>query len=141
MATQNQRAHARYPLWLPVEVQAEDGGARRQGTLCDLSEGGALVWGYWTEETSGTLSFGFSYRGRRFELIGEVVGTEAMWDTVVAHIRFSSGPGPGSEQLRELLEDLRRNFEEHQRYLAFRADDDPGLGRTATQYPGDRASA
>lgn len=141
MATQNQRAYPRYPLWLPVEARTRPGGDRRQATLCDLSRGGALVWGYWSEATRGEMTFSFNYRGRRFELTGDVVDTEPMWDTVLAHVRFADGAGESQDELTELLDDLRVNFEEHQKYLAFRADDDPGLARTATQYPGERASA
>ena len=141
MATRNQRAHPRYPLWLPVEVSSGEGAPPRQGTLCDLSEGGALIWGYWPEATDRDISFSFLYRGRRFELSGDVVETEPMWGTVVAHVRFNPGAAGNAGPLHQLLEDLRVNFEEHQKYLAFRADDDPGLGRTSTQYPGERASA
>lgn len=140
MSTENKRAHARYPLWLPVEVTTPGGSPPRSGTLCDLSEGGALVWGYWQDETPEVLTFSFKYRGKPFALSGNVVATEPMWDTVIAHLRFPRGSeGPG--QLQELLDELRQNFEQHQKYLAFRADDDPGLGRTSTQYPGERASA
>jgi hypothetical protein len=76
-----------------------------------------------------------------FSIPTAVVGIEQQWETVILHLKFADDGDQATGPLRELIQELRGHFEAHQVYLAHRADDDPGLGRTATQYPGERTSA
>jgi hypothetical protein len=109
--------------------------------LCDVSIGGALVWGFWSEAKADEAVIDITFRSETFELPARVVSIERQWDTVILHLRFEEGLVEGSPRMHDLIHELKHHFEAYQVYLAHRADDDPALGRTATQYPTDRASA
>ena len=109
--------------------------------LCDLSAGGALVWGFWSQPGGKNVTLEVVASGGPFELPAEIISVERQWDTVILHLKFEPGLFGDTPELAQLLTELRGHFEAYQVYLAHRADDDPALGRTATQYPGDRASA
>jgi hypothetical protein len=108
--------------------------------LCDVSEGGALVWGYWADPKSPSCRLELVVSGNSIHLDCDVVSVERLWDTVVLHLRFTSPEQIERSDLTTAIQELRDNFRHYQRYLAFRADDDPGLGRTSTQYPRDRTA-
>lgn len=137
----DRRAHPRYPAWFPVNVRIDGEASPRAGMLCDVSLGGALVWGFWTDGGGERALLEVSFRSATFELPATVVSVEKQWDTVVLHLRFDEGFVEASPRMHELIFELKDHFEAYQVYLAHRADDDPALGRTATQYPPDRASA
>lgn len=141
MSASDRRAHPRYPAWFPINVRIEGSDEPRPGMLCDISLGGALVWGFWNEPGGRELTLDISFRSASFELPGRIIAVERQWDTAILHIRFEPGLVERSPRLMELINEVRDHFEAYQVYLANRADDDPALGRTATQYPGDRASA
>lgn len=141
MPGRERRSHPRYPIWLPITVRAAGSDSRMPAMLCDISEGGALVWGYWSNPNAGIDTIFLHVAGKEITLDCDVVGVERLWDTVVLHLRFLSREQVNAADIPAAIEELRAQFRQYQRYLAFRADDDPGLGRTTTQYPGDRASA
>lgn len=141
MNSGDRRAHPRYPAWFPINVRIDGEQDARPGMLCDVSLGGALVWGFWRDPSGSEAKLEVTFRSASFELPATVVSIERQWDTVVLHLQFPAGLIEGSPKLQELIGELRAHFEAYQVYLAHRADDDPALGRTATQYPGERASA
>ncbi|HNM78669.1 MAG TPA: PilZ domain-containing protein [Tepidiformaceae bacterium] len=141
MIVPDRRAHPRYPAWFPVNVRIDGEPAPRAGMLCDVSLGGALVWGFWSDTKAGHAVLDVSFRSERFELPAAVVSVEKQWDTVVLHLQFDPETAEDAPRLLDLIHELKTHFEAYQVYLAHRADDDPALGRTATQYPNDRASA
>ena len=53
MIVPDRRAHPRYPAWFPVNVRIDGEPAPRAGMLCDVSLGGALVWGFWSDTKAG----------------------------------------------------------------------------------------
>ncbi|MGE0601946.1 MAG: PilZ domain-containing protein [Dehalococcoidia bacterium] len=141
MNSNDRRVHPRYPAWFPINVRIDDEPFLRPAMLCDVSIGGALVWGFWEDSGGESALLDVSFRSAKFELPARVVSVERQWDTVILHLEFPAGMVEGSPRLNELIGELKAHFEAYQVYLAHRADDDPSLGRTATQYPGDRASA
>lgn len=141
MPVPDRRAHPRYPAWFPINVRIDGQAASRAGMLCDVSIGGALVWGFWSDAKADEAVLDITFRSETFELPATVVSVERQWDTVILHLRFEEGLVEGSSRMHDLIHELRHHFEAYQVYLAHRADDDPSLGRTATQYPTDRASA
>ena len=140
MAANDRRAHPRYPAWFPINVRI-DGTEARPAMLCDVSAGGALVWGFWSDSGGQSAVLDVSFRSETFGIPALIVSVERQWDTVILHLKFPEGLVQSSPRLDQLLGELRGHFEAYQVYLAHRADDDPALGRTATQYPADRASA
>ena len=144
MAATNRRAYPRYPAWFPVEVTLADGAPSLPGMLCDVSEGGALVWAFCETTPGDHAVVDVTFRSARFKLPAEVRSVERQWDTVILHLKFEDGYAESSPRLGALIGELREHFQSYQSYLAHRADDDPALGRTATQYPAqylsDRAS-
>lgn len=108
--------------------------------LCDVSEGGALVWGHWPGPKSPSCRLELVVSRSSIHLDCDVVEIERPWDTVVLHLRFTSPEQIERSDFTIAIEELRDNFRHYQRYHAFRADDDPGLGRTSTQYPLDRSA-
>jgi|GEM_PF-6563259 len=140
MAASNRRAHPRYPAWFPIEVTLADDEPPLAAMLCDVSVGGALVWAFCDKQPGEYALLDFSFRSERFRLPAKVVGVERQWDTVILHLEFESGYAEQSPRLAALIAELREHFQSYQSYLAHRADDDPALGRTVTQYPHDRAS-
>jgi hypothetical protein len=141
MNSSNRREHPRDPAWFPINVRIDDEQHPRPAMLCDVSLGGALVWGFWEDSAGSKVVLDVAFRSGSFELPANVVSVERQWDTVVLHLKFPVGLIEGAPRLQELIAELGGHFEAYQVYLAHRADDDPSLGRTATQYPGDRASA
>lgn len=141
MSANDRRAHPRYPAWLPINVRIDGTSDPRPGMLCDVSLGGALVWGFWNEPGGRQVTLEISFGSATFELPGRIIVVERQWDTVILHVQFEEDLVEASPRLMELIGEVREHFEAYQVYLAHRADDDPALGRTATQYPGDRASA
>lgn len=140
MTAKNRRAHPRYPAWFPIEVALGEGEPAIPGMLCDASVGGALVWAFCDATPGAHAVIDITFRAERFRLPANVVSVERQWDTVILHLRFEDGYAEASPRLAALIEELREHFQSYQSYLAHRADDDPALGRTATQYPSDRAS-
>lgn len=141
MVVPDRRAHPRYPAWFPINVRLDGETEPRAGMLCDVSVGGALVWGFWSDGHGSDAVLDITFRSATFELPARVVSIEKQWDTVILHLRFEDGFVEGSPRMHDLIHELKHHFEAYQVYLAHRADDDPALGRTATQYPTDRASA
>jgi hypothetical protein len=141
MASTDRRAHPRFPAWFPINVRLDGEETPRPAMLCDISLGGALVWGFWSDRANESAILEVTFRSVAFRLPGRIVSVEGQWDTAILHLQFPEGLIEGSSTLRELVEELRGHFQAYQVYLAHRADDDPSLGRTATQYPSDRASA
>jgi hypothetical protein len=141
MSAKDRRAHPRYPAWLPINVRLDGEGKPLPAMLCDVSEGGALVWGFWSEHACETAELDVTFHSTRVMIPARVVSVEVQWDTVVLHLQFAPDLFKSSPPLAKLLAELRGHFEAYQVYLAHRADDDPALGRTATQYPAERASA
>ena len=140
MTAQNRRAHPRYPAWFPINFTVAGSGEPIPGMLCDVSVGGALVWGFCSDAPIDRATLHVTFRSAAFELPARVVAIERQWDTVILHMQFEQ-PAELSPRLVALIEDLRGHFQAYQAYLAHRADDDPALGRTSTQYPTERASA
>ena len=140
MSTQNRRAHPRYPAWFPINFTVDGGDELIPGMLCDVSVGGALVWGFCSDAPIEVAELHITFRAASFQLPARVVSIERQWDTVILHVQFEA-PAESSPRLVALIEELRGHFQAYQAYLAHRADDDPSLGRTSTQYPTDRASA
>jgi hypothetical protein len=140
MSANDRRAHPRYPAWLPINVRIDGGDEPRPAMLCDISVGGALVWGFWSEPGGRTVELDVTFRSDAFRLPARIVSVERQWDTVILHLRFDDALFEGSARLKDLLNELRGHFAAYQVYLAHRADDDPSLGRTATQYPGERSA-
>lgn len=141
MNSSDRREHPRYPAWFPINVRIDDEPNARPAMLCDVSIGGALVWGFWEDGKGSAANLDVTFRSASFELPADIVSVERQWDTVILHLKFPEGLIEGSPRLQELITELRGHFEAYQVYLAHRADDDPSLGRTATQYPGERTSA
>lgn len=141
MSATDRRAHQRYPAWFPIAVRIDGHSEPMPAMLCDVSIGGALVWGFWSGEAGSTAVLELTVRSESFEIPARVVSVERQWDTVVLHLQFPPGFIGASKRLCEILEELRSHFQAYQVYLANRADDDPSLGRTSTQYPHDRATA
>lgn len=141
MAVSDRRAHPRYPAWFPINVRVDGRADALPAMLCDVSVGGALVWGFWAEPAASEAVLDITFRSATFALPTKVVSVERQWDTVILHLRFDEDFVEQTPKLHELILELKHHFEAYQVYLAHRADDDPALGRTATQYPGDRASA
>ena len=141
MAVSDRRAHPRYPAWFPINVRVDGRADALPAMLCDVSVGGALVWGFWAEPTASDAVLDIAFRSATFALPTKVVSVERQWDTVILHLRFDEEFVAQTPNLQELILELKHHFEAYQVYLAHRADDDPALGRTATQYPTDRASA
>ncbi len=141
MGTPDRRAHPRYPAWFPINVRLNGEAEPRAGMLCDVSVGGALVWGFWADATATEALLDITFRSSTFELPARVVSVERQWDTVILHLQFNADFVEGSPRMHDLIHELKHHFEAYQVYLAHRADDDPALGRTTTQYPTDRASA
>ena len=50
MVSQDRRAHQRYPAWFPINVRIDDDLNPRAAMFCDISLGGALVWGFWDDQ-------------------------------------------------------------------------------------------
>lgn len=109
--------------------------------LCDVSVGGALVWVFLSECPAESVQLEIQFRSESFVLPARVVSVERQWDTVILHLQFAADLAADSPRLVELIAELRSHFEAYQVYLSHRADDDPALGRTVTQYPDGRASA
>ena len=139
MSAQNRRAHQRYPAWFPINFSVEGSEELIPGMLCDVSVGGALVWGFCSDAPIDRATLHITVRAASFELPARVVSIERQWDTVILHMQFES-PAETSPRLVSLIEELRGHFQAYQAYLAHRADDDPALGRTSTQYPTDRSA-
>jgi len=135
MTTRDRRAHRRYPAWFPIGVRVDGEPTARPAMLCDVSEGGALVWGFWQDPSVESVVLEIAFAASDFELAAELVSIERQWDTVIMHLRFKDEVA-GDVRLAELITELRAHFDAYQSYLARRADDDPALGRTSTQYPG-----
>lgn len=141
MSSNDRREHPRYPAWFPINVRIDGEPTVRPAMLCDVSVGGALVWGFWEDPRGDAALLDVAFRSATFELPARVVSVERQWETVILHLQFPAGLIEGSPRLQELIEELSNHFRAYQVYLAHRADDDPSLGRTTTQYPGERASA
>lgn len=141
MPAKDRRAHPRYPAWLPINLRFEGRSESIPAMLCDVSIGGALVWVFWPDCPAKSVHLEIQFRSESFPLLAEVVSVERQWDTVILHLRFAETLAAGSPRLVELIAELRGHFEAYQVYLSHRADDDPALGRTITQYPDGRASA
>ncbi|MBK6317701.1 MAG: PilZ domain-containing protein [Dehalococcoidia bacterium] len=141
MVSQDRRAHQRYPAWFPINVRIDDDLNPRAAMLCDISLGGALVWGFWDDQGGERAALEVTFRSDSSSIPARIVSVERQWDTVILHLQFPPGLIEGSPALGGLIEELADHFKAYQVYLAHRADDDPSLGRTATQYPIDRASA
>lgn len=139
MSAKNRRVHPRYPAWFPIEVTLGMGEPPLSGMLCDVSVGGALVWAFCDTAPREHAVLDVTFRSSHFKLPAQVVSVERQWDTIILHLRFEDGYAESSPRLFALIEELREHFQSYQSYLAHRADDDPALGRTATQYPSDRA--
>jgi hypothetical protein len=108
--------------------------------LCDVSEGGALVWAFCDKQPGDHAVLDITFRSAEFKLPAKIVGVEQQWDTAILHLQWEPGYADASPRLGALIQELRGHFNSYQSYLAHRADDDPALGRTVTQYPHDRAS-
>ncbi len=139
MSATNRRAHPRYPAWFPINFSVDGGEDLIPGMLCDVSVGGALVWGFCSDEPIERADLHVTFRAASFVLPARVVSIERQWDTVILHMEFETHAG-SSPRLVSLIEELRGHFQAYQAYLAHRADDDPALGRTSTQYPTDRSA-
>ncbi|MEO8539040.1 MAG: PilZ domain-containing protein [bacterium] len=141
MVVSDRRAHPRYPAWFPINIRVDGRADVLPGMLCDVSLGGALVWGFWSDGNVSDAMLEITFRSASFELPTKVISVERQWDTVILHLKFQESVVDQTPGLEDLIGDLRQHFEAYQVYLAHRADDDPSLGRTATQYPSDRATA
>lgn len=141
MPANDRRAHQRYPAWFPINIRIDGREGSYPAMLCDVSVGGALVWVFLADCPADAVHLDIHFRTETFELPARVVSIERQWDTVILHLQFAEKLAAGSPRLVELISELRGHFEAYQVYLSHRADDDPALGRTITQYPDGRASA
>jgi hypothetical protein len=140
MAADERRAHRRYPAWFPINVRLDGSPELLPAMLCDVSVGGALVWGFWSNPAGDHVVLDVVFRSAAFEIPGRIVSVEGQWDTVILHVQFEDGLVQSSERMRDLIRELKSHFEAYQVYLAHRADDDLSLGRPAPAAT-DRASA
>ena len=136
MPAENRRASQRYPVWLPIKVRIDgEHGRVVPAMLCDVSDGGALVWADGLDARANTVTLLLPPEGRA-GLDCDVVGVDQLFAATVVHLKFACAEQVEQAAMGGVIDELRANFERHQKYLAFRADDDPGLARTITQYPG-----
>jgi hypothetical protein len=139
MSAMNRRAHPRYPAWFPINFSVDGGEGLIPGMLCDVSVGGALVWGFCGDEPIERADLHVTFRAESFVVPARVVSIERQWDTAILHMEFDTSAA-ASPRLVSLIDELQGHFQAYQAYLAHRADDDPALGRTSTQYPPDRGA-
>ena len=88
MVSQDRRAHQRYPAWFPINVRIDDDLNPRAAMLCDISLGGALVWGFWDDQGGERAALEVTFRSDSSSIPARIVSVERQWDTVILHLQF-----------------------------------------------------